>query len=87
MSGPTTISMRHAKVSFSKLVRQIESGSTQEIILTRAGKPVARLVPVPNAPIRLGIADGAFHIPDDIDAANASIEEMFTKSRLKPPQR
>jgi prevent-host-death family protein len=77
MSDPITIGMRVAKANFSKLIRQIESGSTQEIILTRAGKPVAKLVPVSNAPIRLGIADGAFHIPDDIDAANPAIEKMF----------
>lgn len=78
MTKSPTIGMRDAKANFSKLVRQIESGSTGEIILTRAGKPVARLVPISKAPIRLGIADGAFHIPDDIDAANPAIEEMFT---------
>ncbi|NJM83781.1 MAG: type II toxin-antitoxin system prevent-host-death family antitoxin [Tabrizicola sp.] len=78
MGGPTTIGIRDAKASFSKLVRQVESGSTPEIVLARAGKPVARLVPVPGAPIRLGIADGAFHVPDDIDDANPAIEEMFT---------
>jgi prevent-host-death family protein len=77
MSGPSTIGIRDAKANFSKLVRQIESGSTQEIVLTRAGKPVAKLVPVPKTRIRLGIADGAFHIPDDIDAANPAIEKMF----------
>ena len=79
MSGPTTIGIRDAKANFSKLIRQIEGGSTPEIVLTRAGKPVARLVSVANAPIRLGVADGAFEIPDDIDTANPAIEKMFIK--------
>ena len=78
MSGQTTIGMRDAKAKFSKLIRQIENGSTREIVLTRAGKPVAKLVAVTPGTIKLGIADGAFHIPDDIDAANPAIEEMFT---------
>jgi len=73
-----TIGMRDAKANLSKLVRQIESGSTHEIILTRAGKPVARLVPLSKAPVKLGVADGKFHIPDDIDVANPEIERMFT---------
>ncbi|HJT12427.1 MAG TPA: type II toxin-antitoxin system prevent-host-death family antitoxin [Dongiaceae bacterium] len=78
MSRSQTIGIRDAKANFSKLVRQIESGSTQEVVLTRAGKPVAKLVAIPKAAIRLGVADGAFPIPDDIDTANPAIEEMFT---------
>jgi prevent-host-death family protein len=70
--------MRDAKANFSKLVRQIENGSTSEILLTRAGRPVAKLVTVAEGPIKLGVADGAFDIPDDIDAANPAIEAMFT---------
>jgi prevent-host-death family protein len=72
------VSMRDAKANFSKLIRQIEGGSAREIILTRAGKPIAKLVPVTRAPIKLGVADGRFDIPDDIDAANPAIGEMFT---------
>jgi antitoxin (DNA-binding transcriptional repressor) of toxin-antitoxin stability system len=71
------IGIRDAKANFSRLIRQIESGSTQEIVLMRAGKPVAKLVAAAKAPIRLGVADGAFRIPDDIDAANLAIEKMF----------
>jgi prevent-host-death family protein len=69
--------MRNAKATFSKLVRQIECGSIQEIVLTRAGRPVARLVPIAKPAIKLGVADGAFDIPDDIDATNPEIEAMF----------
>jgi prevent-host-death family protein len=37
------ISIRTAKSNFSKLVAQVEGGD--EIILTRRGKPVAKLIP------------------------------------------
>lgn len=77
MGEPTTISICEAKAKLSKLVKQIESDSGREIVITRAGKPVAKLVSVPSASIRLGVADGAFQIPDDLDVANPTIEKLF----------
>lgn len=41
-----TIDIEQAKSSLSKLVKAIESGVEQEIIITRDGKPVAKLVPL-----------------------------------------
>lgn len=38
----TAIGIYEAKSRFSKLVKQVESG--QEVVLTRRGKPVAKLV-------------------------------------------
>jgi hypothetical protein len=38
---------------------------------------VARLVPIAKPAIKLGGADGALAIPDDIDRLNPLIEEMF----------
>ena len=40
----TTVNMHDAKTHFSKLIARIESG--EEIIIARAGRPVARLVPL-----------------------------------------
>ncbi|WP_419920292.1 type II toxin-antitoxin system Phd/YefM family antitoxin [Candidatus Poriferisodalis sp.] len=37
------INVRTAKTHFSKLLRSVESG--EEVVLARAGKPCARLVP------------------------------------------
>jgi hypothetical protein len=34
-------------------------------------------VPVAPAAIRLGLADGQFSIPDDLDALNPEIEKLF----------
>lgn len=46
-----TIDIEQAKSSLSRLVKAIESGVEQEIIITRDGKPVAKLVPI-DAPAR-----------------------------------
>jgi prevent-host-death family protein len=77
MNKRTVINIHDAKTNLSKLVEQIETGSRSEVVIARAGKPVARLVPIAKATIKLGVADGAFDIPDDIDRLNPVIEEMF----------
>jgi prevent-host-death family protein len=74
-----TVNMLEAKSNLSELVRAVESGEQDEIIIARNGVPAARLVRVQKlkAPRRLGIAEGKYVIPDDIDADNDLIAEMF----------
>jgi len=65
------VNVHDAKTQFSKLLEQAHAG--QEIILAKAGKPYARMVPLEAAaPQRLrgrlkGIDDSAFFeaLPDD----------------------
>jgi prevent-host-death family protein len=65
------VNVHDAKTQFSKLLEQAHAG--QEIILAKAGKPYARMVPLAiSAPKRLrgrvrGIDDSAFFdaLPDD----------------------
>lgn len=78
MNKRTVINIHDAKTNLSKLVEQIETGSRSEVVIARAGKPVARLVPIAKPAVKLGVAEGAFDIPDDIDRLNPLIEEMFT---------
>jgi prevent-host-death family protein len=61
------VNVHEAKTQLSRLLVQVENG--EEVVIARAGKPVARLVPV-QAPAgrRLGIDDGVFKVPDDFDA-------------------
>jgi prevent-host-death family protein len=80
MNKRTVINIHDAKTNLSKLVEQIETGSRSEVVIARAGKPVARLVPIARPAIRLGVADGAFAIPEDVDRLNPLIEEMFMPS-------
>jgi antitoxin (DNA-binding transcriptional repressor) of toxin-antitoxin stability system len=74
------VNMLEAKSSLSRLVEDVELGREKEIILARGGRPVARLVPLaPDVPVerRIGVAKGAFEIPDDIDTHNEEVAALF----------
>ena len=62
------VNIHQAKTELSKLVERVEAG--EEIVIARAGKPVAKLVPFTRARARrqLGWLDGKFKIPEDFDA-------------------
>ncbi|MFT4196529.1 MAG: type II toxin-antitoxin system prevent-host-death family antitoxin [Pseudoxanthomonas sp.] len=45
---PTLVNVRQAKAHFSRLLEQAHAG--QEIILAKAGKPYARLMPLASEP-------------------------------------
>ena len=56
-----------AKTHFSRLVDEAAAG--EEIIIARAGKPVARLVAMePSRKRRLGLLEGVAKVPPDFDA-------------------
>lgn len=73
------VNMHEAKTQLSKLVEAIESGSEDRIMIARNGRPAAMLVPIATAGhvIRLGVADGQFSVPDDIDRDNVTIAAEF----------
>lgn len=66
----TTVNLHAAKTHFSKLVEAAAAG--EEIIIAKAGKPVARLVPLTSPEKRpkrrLGLLAGRATIPTDFDA-------------------
>ena len=61
------VNIHQAKTGLSRLVEQAEAG--EEIVIARAGKPAARLVPLRKSRghRRLGLLDGKFRIPDDFN--------------------
>lgn len=64
---PAQVGIREAKAHLSKLLRQVAAG--EEIVITRDGVPVARLVPVEERPRRVfGIDRGRFEVPEDFDS-------------------
>ncbi len=73
------VNMLQAKSSLSRLVEAIEQGSEREIIIARNGRPAAKLVPVATASLgqRIGVAKGAFDVPDNIDISNHEIARLF----------
>ena len=79
----SSVNMLEAKSSLSRLVEAIEQGREREIVIARNGRPAAKLVPVDAVPAgkRLGIAKGKFQVPDNIDAHNAEVAELFLGGR------
>jgi prevent-host-death family protein len=61
------VNIHEAKTELSKLVERAEAG--EEIVIARAGKPAAKLVPVTKSRgrRRLGLLDGKFRVPDDFN--------------------
>jgi antitoxin (DNA-binding transcriptional repressor) of toxin-antitoxin stability system len=80
-----TVNMLAAKSSLSKLVQAVEAGDTPEVVIARKGVPAARRVPIVPAPAgqRIGVARGAFDVPDNIDASNAEVAERFFGTALR----
>ena len=62
-----TVNIHAAKTQLSRLLEQVEEG--EEIVIARAGKPIARIVPlVPTRPKRrLGLLEGQYTVADNID--------------------
>lgn len=62
------VNIQKAKTQLSELIARAEAG--EEIVIARAGKPVAKLVPFRRAlpRRRLGILDDKFKIPEDLNA-------------------
>jgi prevent-host-death family protein len=73
--------MHEAKSTLSELVARAEAG--EDIIITRNGKPVARLVPVAGtnslAAVH-GALRGRIHIDEDFDQLPDDIAEAFVAS-------
>ncbi len=68
----TQISIAQAKAGFAALVAKVEAG--EDVVVTRNGRPVARLVPVAKEPVAYGDLQGIFladdlSLPEDIVAA------------------
>ncbi len=62
------VNIHDAKTRLSSLIERVEAG--EEIVIARAGRPVARLAPLASRRNRrkLGALDGRFRIPDDFNA-------------------
>ncbi len=78
-----TVNIHEAKTQFSRFVEQAEAGD--EIVIARAGKPVARLVALATAvkaPRTLGLGKPQFSFPEDFDSLTAGeIAGMFEQGR------
>jgi prevent-host-death family protein len=77
--GKTPRNIHDAKTHFSELVAEVEQGG--EVVIARAGKPVARLVPYETPqPRKPGLLKGKIWMAPDFDACDAEIARMFEES-------
>lgn len=61
------VSVHEAKTHLSRLLRRVALG--EEIVISRGGKPIAKLVAAhPSGDRRLGMDRGRFQVPKDFDA-------------------
>jgi prevent-host-death family protein len=63
-----SINIHEAKTHLSRLVDEVSAG--EEIVIAKAGKPLARLIPFHRRTSRrkLGALAGRFSVPDNFDA-------------------
>jgi prevent-host-death family protein len=78
------VNIHEAKTHFSKLLERIALG--EEVIIAKAGTPVAKLVPFDQDPKTriFGSARGEFTVPDNFNEADAEIEALFYDGELFP---
>jgi prevent-host-death family protein len=70
------VNIHEAKTHLSRLVERVEAG--EEITIARAGRPVARLVPVQQRrPRRPGLWKGRVVISPDFDDPLPEFDEAF----------
>ena len=78
------VSVRDAKMDLSRLMRLIESNREDEIQITRNGRSIVKMTSVNTVPAskRIGVAEGKFEVPDDLDAGSEEIATMLTGGDL-----
>ena len=80
----TTLNLYQAKTQLSKLVERAAAG--EEIVIAKAGKPMARLVPLPRPtkPREPGFLKGKIWMADDFEEWPEDILASF-EADIEPP--
>lgn len=81
---PDSIDTYAAKTHLSQLLARAEAG--EEIVITRRGTPVAKLVPVaPKPPVIFGLLKGKVWISDDFNDEDPALNALFHNGEIEPP--
>ncbi len=75
------VNIHEAKTHLSRLLEQVAGGD--EIIIAKAGKAIARLVPLDASPKKrqLGLLKDKLNVPDDFDAPLADNDLALFEGR------
>lgn len=82
------INIHEAKTHLSRLVERVQAG--EEIVIAKAGRPAARLVPIEASrkPIKIGGLKGRITVPDNFNTMlEQEIEAMFAGRSPAAPGR
>lgn len=73
----SSVNVHEAKTHLSRLLERVEAG--EEVVIARAGRPVARLVPYTrrNEPRPLGLWKGRVRIGPEFDQVDVEIARLF----------
>ena len=69
------VDIAEAGKTLPALVTSLEKRQVREIVICRAGRPVAKLMSV--EPARIGVAKGKFEVLDHTDTSNSEIATLF----------
>lgn len=78
------VNVHAAKTNLSRLLERVEAG--QEVVIARAGKPIARLIPYVEVPRRrwFGAMKDEIRILPGYDDLDAEIQRDFEESLARP---
>ena len=73
------VNILEAKTKLSSLVRMVETGQEDMVVIARYGKPVVKITVFNDTPVskRIGIAKGRLKTPIDLDRDNEEIAAVF----------
>lgn len=77
-----SVNIHEAKTHLSRLIERVEAG--EEIIIAKAGRPAARLVPIERArkPVRIGGLKARMPLPEDFNTMfEEEIAALFAAGR------
>jgi prevent-host-death family protein len=82
-----TVNVHAAKTNLSSLLEEVEKG--EEIVIARAGKPVARLVAIekPKRRRQLGLLQGEFWTAPDAWDPDPELEKLFYEGDPRFPSK
>ncbi len=77
MDAARQFNVHEAKTQLSRILERVEAG--EEIVISRAGRPIAKVIPLRPRVARAGRGSlrGQIHIPEDFDDLPDDIAEAF----------
>ena len=76
----TQVNVLEAKNNLSKLIRMLEDGTEDNIVISRNGVPVVQMIllPKPEKKTIIGAAKSEFTWPEDIHLLDDEIADLFS---------